>query len=210
MQKTSDTFLFVERYRPKTVNDCILPAQVKNEINAYIAKGEISNMIFSGTAGVGKTTVARAIAHELGADLLYLNLSSENGIDVIRNQISQFASTASFEGNLKIVIGDECLVETERVRVGSIDSWVGMQLKDMERDVPYPIVSFNIETREFENDIAYIASDRVDELFEVELEDGSTIIANKKHPFMCIDLFGNVVERTIEEGFHGVSIIKSS
>ncbi len=107
MQKTSDTFLFVERYRPKTINDCILPAHVKNEINAYIAKGEISNMIFSGTAGVGKTTVARAIANELNADVLYLNMSNENGIDVIRNQISQFASTASFEGNLKIVIGDE-------------------------------------------------------------------------------------------------------
>lgn len=209
MQKTSDTFLFVERYRPKTINDCILPAHVKNEINAYIAKGEISNMIFSGTAGVGKTTVARAIANELNADLLYLNLSSENGIDVIRNQISQFASTASFEGNLKIVIGDECLSEMERVRVGSVDDWIGMQLKDMKRDIPYPIVSFNITTQQFENDIAYIASDREDELFEVVLDDGSTIVANKKHPFMCIDASGNVVQRTIEEGFDGVSVIKS-
>jgi DNA polymerase III delta prime subunit len=70
-------------------------------------KGEINNMIFTGTAGVGKTSVAKAIASELNADVLYLNMSNETGIDVVRNQIVQFASTASFEGNLKIVIGDE-------------------------------------------------------------------------------------------------------
>ena len=65
-------------------------------------------MIFAGSAGVGKTSLAKAIAAELGADVLYINMSNETGIDVVRNQIVQFASTASFEGNLKIIIGDEC------------------------------------------------------------------------------------------------------
>ena len=105
MDKATDAFLFVEKYRPKKVDDCILPTSVKTEIKAYIAKGEISNMIFSGTAGVGKTSVAKAIANELNADVLYINMSNETGIDVVRNQIVQFASTASFEGNLKIVSG---------------------------------------------------------------------------------------------------------
>lgn len=107
MQKQSDAFLFVEKYRPTKIDDCILPSSIKTELKAYIASGEINNLIFSGNAGVGKTSLAKAIANELNADVLYLNLSVDTGIDVVRNQITQFASTASFEGNLKIVIGDE-------------------------------------------------------------------------------------------------------
>ena len=118
MQKQSDAFLFVEKYRPSKIDDCILPVSVKTELAAYIASGEINNMIFSGTAGVGKTSVAKAIANELNADVLYLNMSIETGIDVVRNQIVQFASTASFEGNLKIVIADEC----ERLSLAGQDS----------------------------------------------------------------------------------------
>lgn len=103
----TDAFLFVEKYRPQTIEDCILPVSVKKEITAFISKGEITNMLFSGTAGVGKTSLAKAICNQLGADMLYINMSSQTGIDVVRNQITQFASTASFEGNLKIVLGDE-------------------------------------------------------------------------------------------------------
>lgn len=118
MEKQSDSFLFVEKYRPKKLKDCILPKSVKTEIASYIKSGEISNMIFSGTAGVGKTSVAKAICHELGADTLYINMSNETGIDVVRNQIVQFASTASFDNNLKIIIGDEC----ERLSQNAQDS----------------------------------------------------------------------------------------
>jgi len=118
MQKQSDAFLFVEKYRPSKIDDCILPSAVKTELKAYIASGEITNMIFAGSAGVGKTSLAKAIAAELGADVLYINMSNETGIDVVRNQIVQFASTASFEGNLKIIIGDEC----ERLSQNAQDS----------------------------------------------------------------------------------------
>lgn len=118
MEKQSDAFLFVEKYRPSCIDDCILPMSVKTELKAYIAQGEINNLLFSGTAGVGKTSLAKAIANELNADVLYINMSSETGIDVVRNQIVQFASTASFEGNMKIVIGDEA----ERLSANAQDS----------------------------------------------------------------------------------------
>lgn len=209
MQKQSDAFLFVEKYRPSKIDDCILPVSVKTELAAYIASGEINNMIFSGTAGVGKTSVAKAIANELNADLLYINMSSDTGIDVVRNQIVQFASTASFEGNLKIIIGDECLSENERVRIGSVDSWVGVPLKELQFDTPYPLVSFNMETGEFENDVGAICSDREDDLYEIHLDDGSSIIANAVHPFICIDVLGNVCERSINDGFDSHQIVKS-
>lgn len=118
MQKTTDSFLWVEKFRPTSIQDCILPTSIKKEISAFISDGQISNMVFSGTAGVGKTSAAKAIANELGADVLYINMSNETGIDVVRNQIVQFASTASFEGNLKIVIGDEA----ERLSANAQDS----------------------------------------------------------------------------------------
>lgn len=107
MLKTSDNFLWVEKFRPRTVDDCILPDSLKTEIKKFIETDQIPHFLFSGRAGVGKTSIGKAIADELGADLLYINASNETGIDVIRNKVVQFASTSSFEGNLKIVLLDE-------------------------------------------------------------------------------------------------------
>lgn len=102
-----ENFIWVEKYRPKTIDECILPDETKAMFNDFIAKGEIPHMIMSGGAGVGKTTVARALADQLGADLLYINASNENSVETIRNKVTQFASTVSFEGNLKIILLDE-------------------------------------------------------------------------------------------------------
>lgn len=100
-------FLLTEKYRPSTVQECVLPARIKEKVSEFISKGQIPHMLLSGGAGQGKTTLAKAIAAELKADLMFINASNENGIDVIRNRITQFASTISFEGNLKIVLLDE-------------------------------------------------------------------------------------------------------
>ena len=107
MAHSSDDFLWVERFRPKSIDECILPKSIKADIRKYISSKQIPHFLFSGSAGVGKTSVSKAIADELGADLLNINASNETGIDVIRNKVVQFASTASFEGNLKIVLLDE-------------------------------------------------------------------------------------------------------
>jgi DNA polymerase III delta prime subunit len=103
-----DEFLWCEKYRPKTIEECILPEQVKHTFKQYIAEGQLPNFIFSGTAGVGKTTVARALCNELGADYLFINGSEERGIDVLRHKIKQFASSVSLvSGGTKVVILDE-------------------------------------------------------------------------------------------------------
>lgn len=203
-----DAFLWVEKYRPQTIEECILPPKMKSEISAFIKEGNITNMLFSGTAGVGKTTLAKAICNQVDADMLYINMSNQTGIDVVRNQITQFASTASFGGNLKVVLGDECLSEHERIRIGSVDNWFAVSLSSLEKDCPYPVISFNIKNGQFENDIAYVASDREDDLYEVTLDDNSTIVANSKHPFMCVDGNGTIAQRTIEDGFDGYRVIK--
>jgi DNA polymerase III delta prime subunit len=100
-------FLWVEKYRPRKINECILPSELRSYFSNIVAKGEIQNMLLCGTAGTGKTTVARALCEELNADYIVINGSEESGIDVLRTKIKQFASTVSFTGNTKVVILDE-------------------------------------------------------------------------------------------------------
>lgn len=100
-------FLFVEKYRPLTVKDCILPDRIKNLALNLVEKGEINNMMFFGTGGTGKTTLARALANDVGSDVLVINCSNENGIDTIRTKLTQFASSVSLSGKPKIAVLDE-------------------------------------------------------------------------------------------------------
>jgi len=95
-----------EKYRPKLIDDCILPESTKEIIKGLISTGNVPTMMFVGGAGCGKTTLARAIANELNADLMFVNASLE-GIDAIRTKITQFASTVSFTDAKKITILDE-------------------------------------------------------------------------------------------------------
>ena len=103
-------FLWVEQYRPKTIEDCILPEQTKKTFLEFLKQGEIPNMLLSGTAGTGKTTVARALCEQLNADYIIINGSDEGRqIDTLRHKIKNFASTVSFntESKHKVVIIDE-------------------------------------------------------------------------------------------------------
>ena len=100
-------FLFVEKYRPKTIEDCILPSGLKETFQKIVDKGEIPNMMFTGSAGVGKTTVARALCNELDLDYMLINGSEDGNIDTLRGKIKQFASTISLHGGFKVVILDE-------------------------------------------------------------------------------------------------------
>jgi DNA polymerase III delta prime subunit len=102
-----DEFLWVEKYRPKTVDECILPEGLKETFRSFVEQKDIPNLILSGGAGVGKTTVARAMLEQIEADYIVINGSLHGNIDTLRNDIMQFASTVSFTGNRKYVILDE-------------------------------------------------------------------------------------------------------
>ena len=102
-----DEFLWVEKYRPKTIEDCILPTEIKKIFTDFVNNKEIPNLLLCGTPGVGKTTVAQALCNELGADWVQINGSEERNIDTLRVKIKQFASTISLSGGPKIVILDE-------------------------------------------------------------------------------------------------------
>lgn len=103
-----DHFLWVEKYRPQTIEDCILPEATKATFKEFLKKGEVPNLLLCGTAGTGKTTVARALCEELGCDYIVINGSDEGRqIDTLRTKIKSFASAISFESKTKVVIIDE-------------------------------------------------------------------------------------------------------
>lgn len=103
----SEEFLWVEKYRPQLIADCILPDDIKATFQSYVTQGNLPNLLLPGGAGTGKTTVAKALCNELDIDSYVINASMNGGIDTLRNEIMNFASTVSFSGGRKCVILDE-------------------------------------------------------------------------------------------------------
>ena len=99
--------LWVEAHRPQTVEDCILPARLKKPFQEYVNQKNIPNLLLTGGPGVGKTTVAKAMCNEVGCDFMVINGSDENGVDVIRFKIKNYASSMSLAGGRKVIIIDE-------------------------------------------------------------------------------------------------------
>ena len=103
----SNEYLWVEKYRPQTIDDTILPKKLKQTFQKIVEGGELPNMLFTGTAGLGKTTVAKALCNLLNCDYILINGSEEGNIDTLRTKIKQFASSVSLQGGYKVVILDE-------------------------------------------------------------------------------------------------------
>jgi len=107
MNTNDEQFPWVEKYRPRTVKECILPKHLLDTFTEFVKNGQITNMTFDGPKGSGKTTVARALCEELGCDFIFINGSEENGIDMLRTKLRNFATTVSFNGGVKVAIIDE-------------------------------------------------------------------------------------------------------
>ena len=100
-------FLWVEKYRPSTIEDCILPKDIKDTFQGIVDSGEVQNLLLSGGAGCGKTTIAKALCNEMGLDWIIINCSEDGNIDTLRTKIRNFASSVSIGGGSKVVILDE-------------------------------------------------------------------------------------------------------
>ena len=110
IQSMKDDFLWVEKYRPQTIEECILPSDIKNTFQSFVNNGEVPNLLLSGSAGIGKTTVAKALCKQLGADYYVINGSDEGRfLDTVRNSAKGFASTVSLtsQSRHKVIIIDE-------------------------------------------------------------------------------------------------------
>ena len=115
-----DEFLWVEKYRPKTIEDCILPDNIKKTFQGFLSKGEVPNLLLAGPAGCGKTTVAKALCNELGVDYYVINGSDEGRfLDTVRNTAKNFASTVSLSSTArhKVILIDEADNTTNDVQL---------------------------------------------------------------------------------------------
>lgn len=202
MKVMKNQSIWYERYKPQRVDDVILPKSILDKFKGYVQNQDIPAIgLFSSLPGTGKSSLANAIITELGSESLWINASMERGIDVLRGRIQKFASQSSFDGNIKMVVMDECLEENEAVRIGTLDNWSPVKLNELAPNKVYECVSFNMETGVYENDTCEIISDKTDEIFEVELEDGRTIKVTGNHPFI-ININGTFKEKSINEGLN--------
>ena len=103
----TEKYLWVESHAPQTIADCILPADIKAAFKSYVETQEFPNLILAGPAGVGKTSLSKALCEEIGTDLLFVNASLDRGIGDIRNTVAQFASASSLFSMKKVVLLDE-------------------------------------------------------------------------------------------------------
>jgi DNA polymerase III delta prime subunit len=106
-EERTKEYLWCEKYRPQTIDECILPEAIKNTFKQMVDSGEVQNLLLSGGAGCGKTTIAKALCNELNLDHIMINCSEDGNIDTLRTKIRNFASTVSFTGDKKVVILDE-------------------------------------------------------------------------------------------------------
>lgn len=114
----NDNFIWCESYRPKTVQECILPEHLKKPFQQYVDNKQIPNLILTGTSGVGKTSVARAMCEEIGLDYILINGSVESGIDTLRVTITGFATSVSLFSGRKVIIVDEADNLTSAAQLG--------------------------------------------------------------------------------------------
>ena len=191
---------FTKKYDPMTNVESLIPQPDPNyvpfgnykDVEAIIKSEMFYPVYITGPSGNGKSAMIEQICAKHKRPMIRVNLTA------MTDEEALIGSKTLVNGNIEVVDGpvikamrmgailllDECLSEHEEVRVGTIDNWVPVALSELELDCVYPIVSFNMESGKFENDYGSIISDREDDLYEVELEDGSTITLNAKHPFI--------------------------
>lgn len=208
--------LFVEAYRPTTVEDCILPDRIKTVFREYVKTKEIPHILISGNPGSGKTSIAKALCNDVGCDYLFINGSDENGIDTFRNKIKHYASSLSLSGGRKVIIIDEadylnCLEENETVLIATDDGNKKVPLNELEFGIEYPVVSFNMETMFFEDDIGWIVADSEKAVFEVTFDNDpqKTLKVTADHPFIVYQ-DEHCYERAINDNLIGSEVISSS
>ena len=185
--------LWTEKYRPeKIANYVFSDTKSKNQIEQWIANRDIPHILFHGSPGTGKTTLALILVNELDIDpydVLFINASRENSIDDMRNKITSFVSTLPF-GRMKVVILDECLDENTPVVVYRNNVEQLIKIKDLQDDSDL-VKSFNIENNRVEWKSFGLLYKGIQETVEIEFENREIVICTPDHKWYVEDSMGN-------------------
>ena len=173
--------IWVEKYRPKTLDDIVLPVDTRKVIESYKAKKEISNLLLISSPGQGKTTLAKMIVnHILECDYLYVNASDENGIDTIRTKVISFAQTRSLTGDIKVILLDECLHENTLVTILRDGCEQQLKIKDIDENNDL-VKSFNFVKNRIEWRPFLKIDKNIQDVYEIEFENGEVICCTADH-----------------------------
>jgi replication factor C small subunit len=187
-----DELLWVQKYRPQTVSDTILPEKTKKSFQKFVDDRNIPNLLLCGGPGMGKTTAALAMVKELDGDYMMINGSLNGGIDTLRHQISSYASSVSFTGERKYVVVDECLDENTLVHVIRNGKKQKIKIKDLD-DKNDLVKSYNIKKSKVEWLPFTLMDKGTRETFEIEFEDGSIAICTPEHKWFVEDKNGKII-----------------
>jgi ATP-dependent protease HslVU (ClpYQ) ATPase subunit len=187
--------LWVDQYRPRTVEGYVFRDEMqKKQVQSWIDDRTIPHLMFSGSAGVGKTTLARILINQLGVDeydVKEINASRDNGVDYIRDTIEGFVQTMPF-GDFKVVLLDECLHEDTLVSVLRNSSEELIPIKDVDPVLDL-VKSFNVETNQIEWKPFELFDKGVQETIEIEFENGEVVICTPDHKWYVEDDTGNSI-----------------
>jgi len=189
--------IFVERYRPKTLETYICTDETRAKVQEYLDKQDIPHLGLFGLQGSGKSTLAKILVNNIDCDFIYLNATENRGMDDIKEKVGSFASTRSFKP-LKIVILDECLDENTLVTVlrkGKIDK---IPIKDLD-GVNDLVKSFNENTNEIQWMPFELFYKGEQECYELEFENGEKIICTESHKWYLDNDNGHPVVVTTRE-----------
>lgn len=182
--------LWVERYRPTELNDYVGNESVKDKIKIYLESGDVPHLLLYGTAGTGKTTLAKLIAKHIDCDLMYINASDENNVDTVREKVKNFASTIGFRP-WKMIILDECLERGTLVTVLRNGEECKLPIESLDESSDL-VKSYNIETNTIEWQPFYLWDNGEHEIWEIELENGELVKCTANHKWFVYDSDGNL------------------
>ena len=177
--------LYVEKYRPERLEDYVGNESVKEKIKIYLESGDVPHLLLYGTAGTGKTTLAKLIAKNIDCDLMYINASDENNVDTVREKIKNFASTMGFR-QWKLIILDECLERGTLVTVLRNGEECKLPIESLNESSDL-VKSYNIETNSIEWQPFYLWDNGIHEIWEVELENGELVKCTSNHKWFVYD-----------------------
>jgi replication factor C small subunit len=187
-------------YEPKSIDEMVLDSSLREKLEDILSG--VPNLLLVGPPGVGKGTFVHILLKKTGYDYIWINASDETGIDVMRDKVRSF-STALGTSDLKIVVLNECLEENEEIQLSNGEY---IALKDININDKISVKSLNLENGNIEDDMAQIINDKIDDIYEVELEDGRKIKATKDHPFI-VSKNGKLLSEELENLTVGDKIV---